>query len=243
MKTIFITGASSDIGVNLIKAIHSNYDCILAHYNSNVSTLSQLKEELGDKIMPVQADFGDRDSAISMVQQVLDSQKFPDHIVHLSASQTKNKPFLMWNGQDFDHDFTIGVTSVIEILKAFIPNMVSNNYGKIVFMLSSFVAGVSPKYQSPYIVSKFALLGLMKNLAAEFSSKGIRVNGISPDMIDTKFNNRIARKIKEINAENSPIGRNLNVDDVIPTITFLLSDGADTISGINLPVTTGIELK
>ena len=109
-------------------------------------------------------------------------------------------------------------------------------------MLSSFVEGVSPKYQSPYIVSKYALYGLMKNLAAEYSDKGIRINAVSPDMIDTKFNDKVVRKIKELNAEKSPLKRNLKPSDVTPVIEFLLSERAESISGMNIPVTAGIEL-
>lgn len=243
---LLITGASSDIGVELIKSIADNYDCIWAHYNSNpnaFNVISELRNSSVTKIIPVQADFSNTESVAAMLNLIADSQKFPDHVVHLSASKTKNKLFNMWATQDFNDEFTVAVSSIVEILNTLIPKMAANRYGKIVFMLSSFVAGVSPKYQSPYIVSKFALLGLMKNLAAEYSSKGITVNGISPDMIDTKFNDLVVRKIKELNAENSPLGRNLKVSDVIPAIKFLLSEEADTISGANIPITAGTEIK
>lgn len=59
--------------------------------------------------------------------------------------------------------------------------------------MNTLVEGVPPKYQSPYIVSQYALYGLMRNLAAEYSGYGIQVNSISPDMIDTKFNTYYCR--------------------------------------------------
>ena len=237
-----ITGASSDIGIALIRKIYHDYDHIWAHYNRSSDRLIQLRDEGMGRLVPIKANFADSASIKVMTKTILDSGFPPDHIVHFSATGAKNKPFLKWNTNDYSSEFLIEVNSIIDVLDDLLPYMVKREYGKIVFMLSSLVAGVSPKYQSPYIVSKFALLGLMKNLAAEFTEKGITVNGVSPDMVETKFNDKVARKIKEINAEKSPLKRNLNVDDVVPAIAFLLSDSADAISGTNLTITAGMDI-
>ena len=53
-------------------------------------------------------------------------------------------------------------------------------------------------------------------------------------MINTKFNDSVGRKIKEITAASNPKHRNLNISDVIPTIMFLLSDDTEFISGTNI---------
>ena len=83
------------------------------------------------------------------------------------------------------------------ILQAFIPKMSKQNYGKIVFMLSAYLLGIPPKFQSPYITVKYALLGLMRNLASEYAAKGIMVNAVSPDMMETKFLSELPELIKE----------------------------------------------
>ncbi len=191
MNNILITGASSDVGVALIEKVHSRYDTILAHYNHSYTQLERLQELYGEKIILIQGDFGEGSSIKNMIDNIQSMSIHPNHIIHLAASKAQNKPFLRWNMDDYDLEYKIGVKSIIEILEAFLPNMVEQKNGKIIFMLSSFVTGVPPKYQSPYIVSKYALLGLMKNLAAEYTEKGILVNAISPDMIETKFNEKI----------------------------------------------------
>ena len=83
---------------------------------------------------------------------------------------------------------------------------------------------------------KPAVLILNKFLAAEYIEKGITVNAVSPDMMETGFIDNIPDLIKAQNAESSPIKRNLKVEDVIPTFKYLLSDGADTVYGQNIVI-------
>ena len=242
VKTLLVTGGSSDIGKSLIKELTNEYDRIWAHYNNNKEAILELSEGKKEVVVPIKADFSDKEDVKRMIEEIIESGFIPNHIVHLPAIKAHNKPFIKWEDNDYEKEFNVSVYSIINIIRGFIPYMEKNNYGKIVFVLSSFVSGVPPKYQSPYIMSKYALYGLMKNLAAEYSGKSVNINAVSPDMINTKFNDEIARKIKEINADKSPLKRNLEVMDVVPAIKFLLSEKANAISGVNIPITAGIEM-
>ena len=73
-----------------------------------------------------------------------------------------------------------------------------------------------------------------------YAEKGIRVNGVSPDMMETAFISEIPELIREKNAQDSPLKRNLLPGDILPAVRFLLSEGADAVTGVNLPVTGGI---
>ena len=117
--------------------------------------------------------------------------------------------------------------------------MAKNKFGKIVVMLTSYTTNIPPKYLASYVTSKYALLGLVKALANEYSDKGIKINGISPSMIETKFLQSIPELIVKQNAMNSPTGSNLSVDDVIPMFKFLLSDESNSITGQNIAITNG----
>ena len=66
------------------------------------------------------------------------------------------------------------------------------------------------------------------------------VNAVSPGMMETEFLTNIFDHAIEDNAAKSPFGRNLYVDEVIPTIKFLLSDGSDRITGQNIVVSGGM---
>ena len=107
-------------------------------------------------------------------------------------------------------------------------------------MLTSYtLGGVPPRFQSPYITVKYALYGLMRTLASEYASKGITVNGVSPDMMETRFLSEIPRLVIEKHAADSPLGRNITVQDVAPAIAYLLSDQAQAVTGQNLGITGG----
>lgn len=235
-KVLLLTGGSSDIGIALIKEIEKNYGVIWVHYNNNPEKVNELKKNLGNKIKPIRADFSCMEDVLRLINTIYDSNEIPDHIVHLASPKSYNIKFHKTSWQEYQKMIDSSLRPIIVILEKFLPLMSKNKYGKVVFMLSSFVDGVNPKYQSPYIVSKYALYGLMRNLAAEYIEKGITVNAVSPDMIETKFIENISDIIKENNAVNSPLKRNLTVGDVIPTFKYLLSDGADTIYGQNIAI-------
>ena len=76
-------------------------------------------------------------------------------------------------------------------------------------------------------------------MANEYADKGIRINGVSPSMMDTKFLNSIPDLIVEQNALKSPTGKNLSVQEVVPMFQFLLSDDAQGITGQNMAITNG----
>ena len=78
-------------------------------------------------------------------------------------------------------------------LKYILPFMKKNKYGKILTILSSVTIGQPPGHMSSYVTSKYALLGLLRSLAAEYSKYKICINSISPGMINTKFLNEIPK--------------------------------------------------
>ena len=117
--------------------------------------------------------------------------------------------------------------------------MAKTKKGKVVIILSSYVIGVPPKAMSHYIAVKYALLGLTKALASEYSDKNIQINSVSPSMVNTKFLDNINDKVVELNSYNHPLKRNASVEDVTPIIRMLISNESDYINGINIPISGG----
>lgn len=239
-KTLLITGASSDIGIELIQRISKTYEVILAHYNHPSEKLSDIKNVLGEKLILLQADFRDEAGVDSLISQINRLNYSPNHIVHLPSTKVFNQRFYKITWAEYQRAIDISLRSAIKILNEYIPDMIKIKHGKIIFMLTSYVLNKPPKYLSSYITVKYALLGLMKCLSVEYANKGITVNGISPDMTETKFLSEIPELIIRQNAMNSPIGRNLTVHDIIPAIEYLLSDAANAVTGQNLGITGGL---
>ncbi len=238
-KILLVTGASSDIGIKLIEEISESYDCIIAHYGNDNSNLLKLKEKLKTKLILLEGNFKEEDKTYEFVENIKDIGKIPTDIVHLPAGKFENIKFSKLTWDKFQNDINIALRSLVIILNSFLPIMAKNKYGKVVVMLTSCTTNIPPKYLASYVTSKYALLGLVKALSTEYADKGIRINGISPSMIETKFLENVPELLVKQNAMNSPTGENLKVEDVIPMFEFLLSDNANSITGQNIAITNG----
>ena len=238
-RILCVSGASSDVGCCLIRAVAENYDRIVCHYNRSMEPMRELQEQFGEKIVPIQADFSDETSTVRFARTVVESGLAPQHFVHLAASSFVNVKFGKTDWKSFEREIGIDFRSAVILSQTFAPLMVKQKYGKIIYMLSSMIVQKPEKpFSTAYTCTKHALFGLMKSLAAEYAGKHVTVNAVSPSVIDTKFL-RIPGLVKQMNIEASPIKRLLTPEDVIPTFAFLLSPGADTITGQNIPVTAG----
>ncbi len=235
-KILLITGASSDLGIELIRSMEKKYTKILAHYCNWSDKLEELKNEYGNKIVFIQADFSKLDEVGKMVQKIKDDDIYPDHFIHLPAPKLLTQKFSKTSLDDFDLGWRVSVQSAIVVIQGIINNMQKNNQGKIIFMLSSVVEGEPTKYQTAYMTVKSALLGLMKSLSVEYAHKGIRINAVSPDMINTKFLDNVPNLMIQQYAQQRPNKKILEIEDIIPSIEFLLSSGADCLNGENIVV-------
>ena len=235
---ILITGASSDIGLDLIKNI--NEEClILAHYNCSSKKLLNLSKSLKNKIVMLKYDLSIEVNVLSMLDKIENDHGVPNKIVHFAAPRLKNIRFKDIDWDDFQNDLNISLKSLVIILNRFLPKLAKEKKGKVVCMLSSVVLNIPPKTLTQYTVVKYSLLGLVKSLSNEYADKNIQINAISPSMIETKFLENINEKFVEINAYNHPLKRNAKVGDITPIIKLLLSKESDYMSGVNIPVTGG----
>ena len=236
IKSLFVIGASSDVGTALIKAVAQSYQIVWAHYWHWNDHLEEIKTALGDKVRFVRADLSDPSAVNALIAEIKDSGYEPDHIVHFPMAKVFTRKFLKTDWEDFEAGWELSVRSAVMLTRAFLPSMQKKRYGKIIFMLSSCTLDMPPKYEAAYVTVKYAMLGLVKSLAAEFADKGITVNGVSPDMIQTRFISALPHLLVEQYSQTRPSKRILEVEDVVPAFAFLLSEGADSITGENLRI-------
>jgi 3-oxoacyl-[acyl-carrier protein] reductase len=235
---ILIIGASSDIGLDLIKNI--NEEClILAHYNSSNKKLLELSKTINNKVVLLKADLSLEDDILSMLNDIEENYGIPNKIIHIAAPKFENIRFKNVSWNDFQNDIDISLKSLIIILNRFLPKLAKEKRGKVVCMLSSVVLNIPPKALTQYTTVKYAMLGLVKSLASEYSDKNIQINAISPSMVETKFLENINEKLVELSAYNHPLKRNARVDDITPLIKMLISKESDYINGINIPIAGG----
>lgn len=91
-----------------------------------------------------------------------------------------------------------------------------------------------------YSASKAGLDGLTRALAREVGRRGITVNSLAPGYLDTEMSSTLESRQRQQIINRTPLGRLGTVDDVVPALRFLLSDGAGFITGQTLIVDGGI---
>lgn len=242
-KTLLVTGASSEIGRELIRAVGSEYTTVVAHYNNSANAVTELKNNISsEKLIPIQADFTDLDSTVDFAEKVKATGLVPDAVVHLSSLPLglfSKFDKTVW--EQYEKEFNVSFRSAVILFQKIMPLMAKRRSGKVVIMLSYNLLNTPQiKNASVYSTAKYALYGLMRSLSSEYAQKGVWVNGVSPSVVDTKFaRDNMPEILMEQTAKASPIKRNLTPVDVIKPIKFLLSDDSDYITGQNLGITAG----
>lgn len=240
-KVLLVTGASSDVGMKLLREVYAEYGRIYLQYRMMNGGFETLIGELSQQadLVPLQADLSDANNVGDMIRRIKETDVLPDSIVHLAAPKACNKQFHKEKWEHFETGWEVGVHSIITILQAFLPSMVKQKYGRIVLMLTGYTHNIPPKFQSSYVTVKYALLGLLKSLSAEYADKGITVNGVSPGMMETKFLSELPELVIEQNRMNSPLGRNINIEEILPVMKYMLSDMGASMTGQNIVISGG----
>ena len=186
-----------------------------------------------------QSNFADSSSTDDFVDYLKAENFCPTHILHAPAVPLENQRFTEIAFEDAEKQFNVQCRSLWKILQAMIPQMAKAKCGNIILVLSSYTLNVPPKFLSSYVMAKYALMGLGKALAVEYAQKNIRVNMVSPSMMETKFLQNVYGAVVEQSAANNPMKRNAKPEDVAGVIEYLFSAENAFVTGANIPVTGG----
>lgn len=239
-ETILLIGGSSDLGLEIARQFRGEDVTILAHYSKSLGKIEKMQAEPGaPRIIPIKADLTKVEDVAALIAFVREKHGAPDKIVHLAAPKARNIYFRNIEWADFDREISIQLRSAVMILRELLPAMAERGKGKVVFVLSSFVLNAPPQATAHYVAAKYALLGLMKVLAAEYVKQRININAVSPAMMKTSFLDGLDERVVEIAAAQTPLQRHALPADVAPLVKFLLSPQADYIVGANIPVAGG----
>ncbi len=238
-KTYLITGATGDIGIALIERLYKEGDTFIAQGRGNLSCLAPLCQKYGSAIKTYSVDLSKNESTDAFIEAIKANHESPTHFIHLPALKVINTKFKNFDEERFELDMNVQLNSAVKICKAFLPSMAKAKYGRVLFMLTSYILGMPPKNTSAYIMAKSALQGLAKSLAADYARFGVTVNCVMPSMVQTRFLSDTSDLIIQAAAEANPMRRNATPEDIVPAMDFLLSDEAAYITGVCLPITGG----
>ncbi|CAG9609990.1 enoyl-[acyl-carrier-protein] reductase FabL [Pseudoneobacillus rhizosphaerae] len=244
-KVALITGSSRGIGkATAIRLAKQGYDIVInyARSRSAAQEVANEIEALGRKVLIVKANVGDVEKIKQMFNQIDEAFGRLDIFVSNAASGVL-RPAMELEESHWDWTMNINSKALLFCAQEAAKLMERNGGGKIVSISSL----GSIRYLKNYTtvgVSKAALEALTRYLAVELAPKNIIVNAISGGAVDTEalvhFPNR--DELLSEAKERTPAGRMVEIEDMVNTVMFLLSDEASMIRGQTIIVDGGISL-
>lgn len=234
-KIALITGGTRGIGrATAIELIKRGYITAIS-YSKSEEEAKYLSEEYN--IIPFQADFREKDAPYKLIEEVTKKLGQIDLLVNNAGISIINI-FQCLTDEEIRDIYNVNLFGTIETTRAVISQMISRHSGCIV-NVSSIWGEVGASCEVDYSVTKGAVIAFTKALAKEVGPSGIRVNCVSPGVIDTDMNSHLSEEDMKELAEETPLCRIGRAEEVAKTICYLASDDASFITGQVISVNGG----
>jgi NADP-dependent 3-hydroxy acid dehydrogenase YdfG len=185
-KTVFITGATSGIGLAAAKIFAANeYQLVLC--GRREARLRDLQQQLGkDKVEILVFDVRDREEVLSKIATLPERFKEIDILVNNAGNAHGLAPIDKGDLDDWDAMIDINVKGLLYVSKAIVPGMVERKKGHIINIGS--VAGKEVYLNgSVYCASKFAVDAISAGMRIDLNAHGIKVSEVKPGAAHTEF--------------------------------------------------------
>ena len=241
-KVIVVTGAASPRGIGKATAK------ALAAQGARVVILDLRKEDaqaaaadLGPDHLGLACDVTDKDACVAAARATLERYGRIDGLIN-NAGITQPVRTLEIGGKDFDAIVDVNLRGTLHMSQAVIPAMKEQNGGSIVCMSSVSAQRGGGIFGGPhYSAAKAGVLGLAKAMAREFGADRIRINSITPGLIQTDITgDKLTPDMRAEIIKGIPLGRLGDAADVANACLFLVSDLSTYLTGITLDVNGGM---
>lgn len=239
-KKIFITGGSRGIGKACILLASELGYSIGFSYNSSEKEALEIKDLVSKKTdcHVFKADFSLPETPKILSEQIRNEMGDIDFLVN-NAGVDLWGTFQDVSDDDFNRMINVDFRSVYFLTALLSRSMINKGFGSIV-NISSVWGETGSSCEVLYSAVKSAVIGFTKSLAKELAPSGIRVNSISPGVVDTDMMKRFTDEERKEIADEIPLGRFADPSEIAETVMFLLSDSASYITGQDIAVNGGM---
>lgn len=236
-RTAIVTGAARGIGAAVAQRFAAD-GMSVAVLDLDESACGETVEAItatGGQAIAIGADVADPESVESAVQRVADELGAPTVIVNNAGIIRDNLLFKM-SVEDWDAVMAVHLRGAFNTVKSAQKHMVEAKFGRVINLSSTSALG--NRGQANYSAAKAGMQGYTKTLAIELGKFGVTANAIAPGFIQTDMTAATAERIGvdfdefiKFSAEQIPVQRVGQPEDIAHTASFLASEQAGFVSG------------
>lgn len=246
-KVIIVTGATGGIGKACVQK-YVKEEAKLALFGRSMEKLEALRLEMGyteERCLLFATDISDEQQVKAAVEKTLASFGQVDVLINTAGYSGPSVYTEDYSYADFKACYETNVYGTFLTMKYVLPIMKKQKSGAIINTGSS--SGIRGyELESGYGSSKWATIGLTKNVASENPDTGVRINSVSPGWVDTQMMAQIMNNYAKVSGgdiseffSTSPMGRPGAPEEIAEGIYFLSSSKASYINGANLVLDGG----
>lgn len=242
-RNVIVTGGAQGIGATIAKSIAMKgahaWVCDLRPPDDTVGAIRGMGGQATGGI----CDIADGESVGRFVAEMLDSAGGIHGLVNNAAvfSTLRPTPFEEITSDEFDRVLHVNVRGTFEVIKAVVPTMRKQQYGKVVNIASSTVFK-GPPLLLHYVSSKGAVLAMTRALAREVGGDGICVNCVAPGLTlsdGVKDTGNLPPERIQADVLTRCFAREQTPEDLSGVVGFLLSSDSDFMTGQTVVVDGG----
>jgi NAD(P)-dependent dehydrogenase (short-subunit alcohol dehydrogenase family) len=237
-RVAIVTGAARGLGRASAARLHERGAAVAVNVRDRERAESVTKS-IGERALAVPGDLAAAGVPEQIVRLTLERFGRVDILVN-NAALARSTRLPVLSGEEWRAALEVNLTAPFLLIKAVLPAMKAQGYGRIVNVSSSAGRMVSTLGGAHYTASKAGLLGLTRAAAKELGPLGITVNAVCPGMIDTELTreNATPELLAQLSARY-PVRRLGTALEVADLICFAASEAAGYITGASLDINGG----
>lgn len=244
-KVALVTGASSGMGKAIAEAMGLHRAKVVVSSNDPIGIQNTVEafQAIGIEVLGVACDMAIKEEIDQLFQQATQHFGKIDILVNcVGMAVTGGLQDI--SSESFEKTMGLNLQAAIYLTQLVIPQMQARKDGVIIYLAS--IAGVrGNKHLGLYGVSKAGLIELARNLAVEFGPDNIRVNTISPGMINTPFSESLMKneEFMKRRLAQTPLRKVGEVEEIAGVAVMLASKAGGFITGQNIIVDGGTTIS
>ena len=241
-KVAIVSGGTRDIGKAVVLKLASEGAKVVINYLNNEENAIAVQAQvnaLGGESVLVKGDMSNRADVVALVNKATQTFGGVDILVNVAGGLVARKTLQEMDEDFFNHVMRLNLNSTFLLTKYCSPHM---SEGSSIINLASLAGrdGGGPG-ASAYATSKAAVMTFTRSIAKELGPQGIRVNSLCPGVISTTFHDTFSKdEVRKNIANATPLRREGKAQEVADAVSYLASQEASFINGVNLDINGGL---